>query len=321
MIADLATAKNRSTQLDLTKVKWALMTPDDDTGGVLIEKDRIIAWPHLGTTLAETAFNSEGKDYKQTFSTKSSVYSPFSRISLSVPQEAKVGEVPLLKSPILLRTLNAFSDRIYLGIDARDAQVLSFDRKTFAMTRHSQMIVDLPLPPRDPRGEPTKVETQILREKLSRSLKKIVGKPLLAGVTTRPNYFAEGGAQFLVWSHADLFPLFTASCQEQDGIRCQFSRACDVTLGKNLQHAEWSGLAASEKRQRLYVGNRQRQSIEIFRGSSCLNLVHEGSIVLPEQLGSLRNIYIDADDRLWVTTQSPDNYRNASAYAWESVDW
>lgn len=306
--------------LDFKKVKWSLMTLDDDTGGILIEKDRVLVWPQLGTSVAATPFNPKGTESKSAFSAKSSVYSPLTRITITQPQDNKPGEPGILKAPIILRGLVPFGQNQYIGIDSRDAQVMTFDSKMFAMNVQNQIILDLPLPPRDPRGEPTKIETANLRARLSRAIKKVVGKPLLAGFTAKPNYI-KTSESYVVWSNIESFPLFLASCSNKDGVRCQLTRACDVSLSRGLDQAEWSGLAASEQRQRLYVGNRNGNSIEIFRGTACLNMTHEGSIKLPEELGSLRSIFVDTADRLWVTTQKPDNYLNASAYAWDSNDW
>jgi hypothetical protein len=45
------------------------------------------------------------------------------------------------------------------------------------------------------------------------------------------------------------------------------------------------------------------------------------ALALPSKLKRLSGLAIDKDDRLWLTTETPDDYSNASVFAWDAKDW
>ena len=44
-------------------------------------------------------------------------------------------------------------------------------------------------------------------------------------------------------------------------------------------------------------------------------------MALPKRINPIRGVSIDDEDNLWISTEKPDNYRNASVYKWLAQDW
>jgi hypothetical protein len=71
----------------------------------------------------------------------------------------------------------------------------------------------------------------------------------------------------------------------------------------------------------IVLADGEHQRLFGFKFDSCYNVPKQAEWQLPIKLKPLTNLYIDAADRLWVTTVTRDDYRNASVFYWPTAAW
>jgi hypothetical protein len=212
-------------------------------------------------------------------------------------------------------------DRILL-FDGTAATVHEIATTDFKEVTKRSMPWDLIKPPVDRGGEPTRVETAGLRSKFKKQWLKTVGRKL-AGVAPLPLSLSKGRHHvYLAATKIAGFPLVEITCGDGEApSACMITRQCFLDGANELTPAGISGIAVSESRRMILIGDARRQMLVGFRYDSCLQVAKVKDYKLPPKLKTVSNLFIDKKDRLWVTTRSPDDYRNANVFFWPPSAW
>lgn len=208
------------------------------------------------------------------------------------------------------------SGRLLL-LDGQGLRLQSLNATDFGQVARRSIAWDLIKPAADAKGEPTRIETDQLRAKFRREYQK-AGEVKLSGLAN----FSSGKTQkYLVGTRIAGFPVVMLSCSGEDGSMCYLERACDIPRIADMLPSSVAGVAYSKKRKMLIIGDKAKHRLHMFRFDSCFSVKRKSSVELPAKIKSLSNVYVDADDRLWVTSSSADDYLNASAYVWDNKAW
>ena len=212
-------------------------------------------------------------------------------------------------------------DRILL-FDGTTATVHEIATTDFKEVTKRSMPWDLIKPPADRGGEPTRVETAALRSKFKMQWLKTLGRKL-AGVAPLPSSLSKGRHHvYLAATRVAGFPLVEISCGDGEApSACMITRQCSLDGANELTPSSISGLAVSEARRMILIGDSRRQLLLGFRYDSCLQVAKVKDYRLPPKLKTVSNLFIDQKDRLWVTTRRPDDYRNANVFFWPPSAW
>jgi hypothetical protein len=208
-------------------------------------------------------------------------------------------------------------------LDSLDSRVIAVEAMSGFFVSQRNIVLDKLRPPKDSRGEPTKLEVAAYR----RQFMSAFGHPedhrvRLAGLAPLPPSWREGEAhQYLLASRLPGFPLMTLQCDEGSLTQCFVARGCFVEGLADMELDSIAGIATSVKRRLILVGDRKKALLHVFRFNSCHHIVHAGDISLPERLKEIANLSIDDADRLWITTMRPDDFQNANVFLWDADAW
>ncbi len=308
--AIFAKDKNAANFLDFEKISYSQITPVRDVAVVHRDGGKICLLPPRQRQVLQTAFTPEDARFMAA-STLDVADAESFLLDESIPTPAWSGLFPIHNGMTLL-------------IDGLNLAVASFEpTRKWSLVSHRNIVVDLFRPTSDSRGEPTRVETTAARKKLATEMKPLRGeKNIITGAVALPAAWAgKKEPSYLLLTRLPSFPLVTMRCEQADSTQCQIERACFVQGFPPKEAAARQGLAISEKRQWLIVGNRERQSLQIYQFKDCFHITLAHEIELPEQLRKLRSVFVDAEDNLWLSTEGADDFRNASVYMWAAKDW
>lgn len=219
------------------------------------------------------------------------------------------------------RGMDQVTDR-QLFFDGRELAWIESDPKTMSEILRRSIPWDMIRPPRDSRGEPTSVETKALRSKLKKIWSQTLGLKV-SGIARIPGSWVKSGKRtaYVLASRLKGFPLMLMECDAKEPSLCQVSRQCYLEGAAELEPAAVSGVAVSSKNKMIFIGDSKNHMIHGFKFGSCYHVPRVTRKVLPRQLKTINNLFIDSDDRLWVSTSSPDDYLNASIYFWPQGVW
>lgn len=218
------------------------------------------------------------------------------------------------------------------GIDLLPDRALFFDGAALAWTESDPKSLteilrrsvpwDTIRPPRDPRGEPTAPETKALQATFKRAWTQALDLKA-SGIARLPPSWVKAGTKrvYAVALRLKGFPLALMECNEAEPSLCQLTRQCYVEGASDLTPGAVTGVAVSHKRKLILIGDQKNHMIHVLRFDSCYHLPRVKRMALPDRLKALNNLFVDEDDRLWVSTAAPDDYNNASAYYWSSAMW
>mgnify|MGYP005663161293 FL=1 len=127
--------------------------------------------------------------------------------------------------------------------------------------------------------------------------------------------------QFIVATHIKKFPILQMSCSLEKPSSCQIERKCNTSFPKGFDRASIRGIIYSKAANEFLIGDTKSHRILRFSAGSCWRFSYKGSIELPKKIEGLNNIFLDEDENLWVATNKPDNYYNASVYFWKPEQW
>lgn len=221
-----------------------------------------------------------------------------------------MGVVPFVRSTLLF-------------LESTDSRIVAVESASGFFVSQRAIVLDKLKPARDSRGEPTNLETATFRQHFMKAFGHINdGTIKLSGLAALPPAWHDGDAhQFLVASRIPGYMLMTMHCLEAELSQCRIVRGCFAEGIGSILPDSVTGVAVSAERRLVLVGDRHRAQLIVFRFESCHNIVKVGEIPLPIQLKELGNVMIDSDDRLWVSTLLPDDYRNANVFVWDSKHW
>jgi hypothetical protein len=209
-----------------------------------------------------------------------------------------------------------------LFFDGKELAWIESDPKTMTEILRRSIPWDMIRPPRDSRGEPTTVETKALRAQLKKVWTQTLGLKV-SGIARIPGGWVKSGVKtpYLLASRLKGFSLILMECDPKELSLCQVSRQCYLEGASQLEPASVTGLAVNQKTKMIYIGDSKNHMIHGFKFSSCYHVPRISRIVLPQKIKAINNLFIDDDERLWVTTSSPDDYLNASIYFWPPGFW
>lgn len=305
-------AKDKKTDyfLDFEKISYSQITPIRDVAVVSRQGGSIFLLPPRERQLLQTSYLPDDAKFVAS-STLDVADSERFALDDSMPVPAWSGIFPIHNGMTML-------------LDGLNLAVASFEpARKWALVSHRNIVVDLFRPAPDSRGEPTRVETVAARKKLTAELKTLRGiKNVISGAAELPAAWAEKKERsFLLLTRMPSFPLVTMRCEMADSTQCQVQRSCFAQGLNGKESDARQGLTISEKRKWLIIGNREKQSLQVFNYQDCFHVSLLREIELPEQLRGLRSVYVDHEDNLWISTEGPDDFRNASVYMWAAKDW
>ena len=205
----------------------------------------------------------------------------------------------------------------WLALDGTEVSVREISTPEFNEVSKRSVAWDLIKPPSDRGGEPTRVETVELRARFKKSWLKTPGRKIAGWARRKGNEKHEGIASYLLATKIPGFPVIEMRCgQGEEPSSCLMTRACFVDGAGDLHSSAITGIGFSAKSKRVFIGDSKGRKVHVFRFESCFHIVKVGELALPEKLKKLSNVFVDQADRLWLTTEAPDDYLNASVYYW-----
>ncbi len=173
---------------------------------------------------------------------------------------------------------------------------------------------------RDAVGEPTRTETSQMRARFAKEFQLAEDKPKFVGLSLVPEKYKHNDkVEFLVLSKLESFPLLKIGCADEDDLgSCRVQRVCDLNLPKSKKGRTLQGLTYSKKRDLFYFGNHDENAIYGFQYRSCGDIRLKNTLKLPSEIKSFSQLHVDQDDRLWVTSFTPDDKQDSSIVYFEN---
>lgn len=297
-----------STQrLDWEKIAYSRMHPTHMVTGLYTQGERFMSVGDAEPVLYQSVFRPEDKKFMAdaTFEVPDTTYVLF-------PKQVAKGR--------WWGVLPTADNSKWLLLDGSGGNVMALLAKDGSWISHRQIVADTLRPARDPRGNPISRETSAYRDRMRKSWIKATANGLvLSGWMRRPSQWpVSDEGDYVVSTQLEQAPLALMNCDAADVTQCQLVRGCNVEALRGLKTA---GVAYSAAKKLLLVGLAEKRAIRVFTWQSCYNIVARGDMLLPDKVKDLRTVFVDEQDRLWIGTQNPDDYRNASVYMWNAADW
>lgn len=226
--------------------------------------------------------------------------------------------------------------RSYSLVQSVPGGVLLFDDTDLSLTKideegtrigYRSLVWDRLRPPRDRGGEAPSFEVDALRAKFKKELSKRSQDRFIGMAEDSSKVFgASKGTRYLMGTNLPSFPVVSMECSGELATQCSLSRACFVDQ-KGYQGELSKGLALLPKKAGrsssniLAIGKPDGHRIDFYRVKSCFHISRVNSVILPPRLKRLSNLELDPEGGLWVSTEAPDDYNNASVYYWKYDEW
>jgi hypothetical protein len=208
-----------------------------------------------------------------------------------------------------------------LLLDGFGLRMAAFSLDKFVFLSERTFAWDIIKPARDRAGEPTARETADLRRDFARAFRRTENLRL-SGIAAAPASWADKKHHaFVVASRIDGFPILKLICNAEDATNCVLERSCFAEGLSSIPGYAIHGVGVSEKRGVIVVGDKKNHRLLILKMNSCFDLPLIGELKLPSKLKELTSLHIDGDDRLWVSTNLPDDYNNSAVFTWAKEDW
>jgi hypothetical protein len=117
------------------------------------------------------------------------------------------------------------------------------------------------------------------------------------------------------------FPVMRIECGLGGDGPCLAARQCFVENMPQLLPLARRGLAVDVSRREILIGDSLKHRIMRFKYHSCFHISYLGELKLPPKLKEITNLFVDVEDRLWVSTKQADDYHNATIYFWDKTSW
>lgn len=318
-------------KLKFDQIHHSQISPIRDVAGIYRNNNILITVPEKSNFFITTNYQFEEKESYKAFGNKFNDFANSERKTFH--QQVGTGR---------WRSVLPFAKNSHLFLDGEHMRIIAMELEKDNYISSQSIVLDLIQPAKDSRGEPTDHEIRAYRNQFKKSLLNIrrqkikeVNTPKIQGIkqdfqyllpavgmALLPDNWRHGEkAQFIIASQLEGFPLMTMYCSPETLTNCQIERGCFLDKKKPLQASSLNGIAISAKRKLLLLGDSDKHEINVFQYLSCHQIKYLGAIKLPRKVFRLHTIFIDHDDQLWIGTQKPDNYLNASLYNWKSGNW
>lgn len=302
-----ADTSKQMTKLEYPSDNRVAITPERNVTAVFRNSEGVYLLAHMRNTLVFLPFKMDGKSSEEVFGTFT---------------ETRRTEINKRLQEVAWRGISAFHKNLVVLDGLSPALVLLSQVKNsglFEEVMFHNLPRDLLKPPRDRIGEPGRPETEKLRSKFSANYARLGTVPKFSGLTQlNGNIDRDMPIEFLLASRVLGFPLLKIGCKEEGVKSCRMTRSCWLHGLRGFEGNAVTGVAYSEKRKQVLMGDSKLNKIHVFSGQHCHSLQLKRSIDLPKEVKEISNIFVDANDFLWLTTSSPDLKKDASLYVFES---
>jgi hypothetical protein len=208
-----------------------------------------------------------------------------------------------------------------LAFEGRLLTMVEFDSTNLTEIIKRSIQWDKVKPPRDRGGEATTVETSQFRAAFKKAMNATNGLKS-SGIAPIPkSWINNGKTNYFMLSRLERFPLLLMECDIQTPSSCVVTRGCNVEMKFKTKVSDLRGIGISETRKQIVVGDPIAKEIHVFKFNSCYSIQHTISRALPKKIKTLSNLMVDSEERLFITTEGPDDYLNASLYFWNNSQW
>lgn len=194
---------------------------------------------------------------------------------------------------------------------------LDIAKKPLLISKHT-LIFDLLRPGPDRGGEAPSVEIAGLRTKFRRTLEANPGVKIV-GMAAIPAAW-QATDTYVLATRLPGFPLLTMRCDPDNPSQCQLSRACPLR-GHAPAPTAVAGIATHPSKRLILIGDKDQHHVLAYHFQACLEVRHSHTLALPTKVKVLTNLHIDQSENLWLSTEQPDDYYNASVYWWKKDQW
>lgn len=304
-------ASDSETKLEWKQLKFAQPTIESDLGPMILVGEHLLTAPFQGDFYTKTKFDAAAADSRKAFDVGKNDLSQSERIPFGEKVGVGVWTAGLMDGP---RTI---------WFDGKRMRAIVFDPEAGPSAFVQTMVIDKIRPFPDPRGEPTRHEVAITRDKFIKGFRLRIDREIVgAGMARVPVQWPSAGSHpFLMATRIPGFPLVTVRCPKDHPGYCEVDRQCFLAGGPNLDKTELAGLGLSQKGRRIILGDAKGHRLLIYRFQSCYHVPFEREITLPKEVKEIRNVMIDSDDRIWLSTRFSDDFHNASVFVWEASAW
>ncbi len=269
------------------------------------EPGRLIVMPREGSFAMVTPFNPDAKTREQAFG----------KITDSVRQEIGKDDGPFAWAGVF------FLPGRVMFLDGSSLALIEADAKTFKEIVRRSMPWDTISPPRDRGGEATGPEVTALRAAFKRAFVATAGQKI-TGMAALPDAWKTGKKkQYLAATRIKGYPLLLVECDPEEASSCVVARECYLEGASDIAPDSITGIAINEKKRQVWLGDRKAMKLAGFMYHSCHHVTRRGDLQLPDRLKTMTNITLDAEGRLFLTTEIPDDYYNASLFYWPRSAW
>ncbi len=208
-----------------------------------------------------------------------------------------------------------------LAFEGRMLMLVELDSTNYTEIVRRTIQWDTVRPLRDRGGEATTLETNQFRANFKKAMNATKGIKS-SGIAPIPkSWLNNGKTNYLMLSRLESYPLLLLECDEQTPSQCIVTRGCEVDKKFKTKISDLRGIGISESKKQIIVGDPVAKELHLFKFNSCNSIQHTTSRALPKKIKTLSNLFIDVDDRLFITTEDPDDYLNASLYFWNTSQW
>jgi hypothetical protein len=199
--------------------------------------------------------------------------------------------------------------------------LVELDGTTYAEIIRRPIQWDTIRPPRDRGGEGTTQETTQFRANFKKDLNATKGLKASGLAAIPETWLKNGKKNYFMLSRLEKFPLLLLECDQQTPSQCVVTRGCNVEKKFKTKVSDLRGIGISEAKKQIIVGDPVAKQLHAFKFNSCYSIQHTISQALPQKIKTLSNLFVDTDERLFITTEDPDDFLNASLYFWNQGQW
>ncbi|MEI8025528.1 MAG: hypothetical protein WCI18_04185 [Pseudomonadota bacterium] len=193
-------------------------------------------------------------------------------------------------------------------IDGRDLMVYRLNPEGKVLAQ-SGLIWDRLLPFKDAIGEAPKVEQRALKDSFLKELRNSELKIKSLAFIQKNSRDLE----FFALTASERVPLVKLSCKVESPTYCEVHRECKIP--KSISHNKsLRGLAYDAKTSEIVLGNSSTHSLYVFKEGKCDGSQSYKNIALDEKYKPVSSLFIDSSSRLWIGTETRDDYLNASVF-------
>ncbi|MBM4253380.1 MAG: hypothetical protein FJ146_15535 [Deltaproteobacteria bacterium] len=298
----LGLAKVASEKLSEPTPESSLETAIKEISGIAVVDDKIVLLPEGKAMFLSLNWQKNGKN-------REGVFGPIEH-QVRRPLPAGIGESDLVGADLV--------GTRWLILDGTEFSIREVATADSSEVTKRTVAWDLIKPPADRGGEPTRVETAALRAQFRKNWMRSPGRKITGWAKREGSGKKNDGSTYLLATKIPGYPVLEMRCGAGDeSSSCILTRRCFVEGADDLKPAAMAGIGYSTKTKLVYLGDSAQRKIHVLRYDSCFHIVKVGELKLSDKLKQLSNVYVDAGDRLWLTTRAPDDYLNGSVYYWQ----